>query len=97
MVALVGKVVYYINLAFVVVVDFEYLVGFQEKISHIEINEIVAVFVCDTLVYMVQKYLVKNSHHHQMRDSSYNEVFAFYFYFVGKMDNFHYDPVEDAN
>ena len=55
------------------VVDFECLVGFQEKFSHIEV---VAVFVCDTLVYMVQKYLVVNSHD-QMIDNPYDEVFAF--------------------
>ena len=54
--------------------------------------EVVAVFVCDIPVYMVQKYLVENNHYHQMIDNLYNKVF-FFFYFVEKMDNFHYDPV----
>ena len=27
----------------------------------------------------------------------YSRVFVVYFYFVGKMDNFHYDPVEDVD
>ena len=88
MIVSVEKVVYYMNLAFVVVVGFEHLVGFQEKFFYIEV---VVVFVYDTLVCMVQKYLVVNNHH-QMIDNPYDEVFA-----VEKMDNFHYGPVEDAD
>ena len=80
------------NLAFVVVVGFEYLVGFQEKFFYFEF---IVVFVYDTLVCMVQKYLVNG--HHQMINNPYDEMFAVYFYFIEKMDNFHYDPVEDAD
>ena len=54
------------------------------------------VFVYDTLVCMVQKYLVVNNHR-QTIDNPYDEVFAFYFCFIEKIDNFHYDPVEDAD
>ena len=82
------------SLAYVLVVDFGYLLGFQEKLSYM--IEVVVTFVCDIPVYMVQKNLVV-SNHHQMIDNPYDEVFAFYFYFVEKMDNFHYDPVEDVN
>ena len=32
-----------------------------------------------------------------MIDNLHNRVFVFYFYFVEKMDNFHYDPVEGVN
>ena len=46
--------------------------------------------------YMVQKCLVVNSHH-QMISNLYDEVLAFYFYFVERMGNFHYNPVEDVN
>ena len=81
------------NLAFVVVVGFENLVGFQEKFSYIEV---VVVFAYDTLVCMAQNYLVVNNHR-QMIDNPYDEVFAFYICFVEKMDNFHYDPMEDSD
>ena len=50
--------------------------GFEEKFVYIEMIEIVAVFVCDIPVYMVQKYLVVNNHH-QMIENPYNEVFFF--------------------
>ena len=35
--------------------------------------------------------------HHQMINNPYDEVLAFYCYFVERMGNFHYDPVEDVN
>ena len=79
------------NLIFVVVGS-EYLVGFQEKLFYIEC---VVVFVYDTLVCMVQKYLVND--HHRWIHNPYGEVFVVNFYFVEKMDNFHYDPVEDVD
>ena len=62
-VALVEKIVYYMNFAFVVVGS-EYLVGFQEKFFYIEY---VVVFVYDTLVCMVQNYMIHNP---------YGEVFV---------------------
>ena len=75
------------NLAFVVV-DAEYLAGFQEKFFYIEY---VVVFVFDTLVCMVQKYLVND--HHRMIHNPYGEISVVDFYFVEKMGNFHYNPV----
>ena len=59
--------------------------------------EIVAVFVYDIIVYMVQKCLVDDNHHHQMIGNLCNKVFVVYSYFVEKMGNFHYDPVEGVN
>ena len=82
------------DLAYVLVVDFVYLLGLEKKFYCM--YEVVAIFLCDILGYMVQKCLVVNNHH-QMRNNSYDEVLAFYFYFVERMDNFHYDPVEDVN
>ena len=58
--------------------------------------EIVAVSVCDILEYMVQKYLVDSNHHHQMTSNLCYKVFVVYSYFVEKMGNFHYNPVEDV-
>ena len=59
--------------------------------------EIFAVSVCDILEYMVQKYLVDSNHHHQMISNlCYNE-FVVYYYFVEKMGNFHYNPVEGVD
>ena len=75
------------------VVDFVYLLDFVGKLSFFGMTEVVAVFVCDILVYMVQKYLVDINNHHQMINSLYNKVFAAYFYSVEKMGNFHYDFV----
>ena len=86
-VVLVEKIVYYMDLVFVVV-DFVYRVDFQEKLFYIEC---VVVFVYDTLVSMVQKYLVND--HRQMTHNPYDEMFVVYFYFVGRMSNFHYNPV----
>ena len=43
---------------------------------------------------MVQKYLVESNHHHQMICNLYDKVFVVYSYFVEKMGNFHYNPVE---
>ena len=46
---------------------------------------------------MVQKYLVDNNHHHQVINSLCYMVYVVYFYFVEKMGNFHYNPVEGVN
>ena len=59
--------------------------------------EIVAVFVFDILVYMVQKSLVDDNHHHQIISNLCNKVFAVYSYFVEKMGNFYYYPVEGVD
>ena len=59
--------------------------------------EIVAVFVCDSLAYMVQKCLVDDNHHYQMIGNLCNKVIVVYFRFVEKMGNFHYDPVEGVD
>ena len=72
----VEKIVYYMNLAFVVV-DFVYLVDFQEKFFYIEC---VVVFVYDTLACMVQKYLVND--HRQMIHNPYDEMFVVYFFIL---------------
>ena len=86
------------SLVYALVVDSVYLFDFVDKFSYFGMVEIVAVFVCDVLVYMVQKYLVDNNHHHhQMINNSYNKVFVVYFYFVEKMGNFHCDLVEGVN
>ena len=52
----------------------------------------------DILVYMVQIYLVGNNRHHLMINNLiYKMVFVVYFYFVGKMGNFHSDLVRDVD
>ena len=78
------------------VVDSAYLLDFVSKSSYFGMVEIVAVFVCNILVYMVQKRLVVNNHH-RVISNPYDEVLVFFFYFVERMGNFHYDPVEDVN
>ena len=82
---------------YALVVDSAYLLDFVGKSSYSEIVEIVAVFVCNIPVYMVQKSLVDDNHHHQMISNLCNKVFVVYSYFVEKMGNFHYDPVEGVN
>ena len=59
--------------------------------------ETVAVSVCDILGHMVQKHLVDSNHHHQMISNLCYKVFVVYSYFVKKMDNFHYNPVEGVH
>ena len=81
------------DFAFVLVVDFVYLLDLEKKFY--DMYQVFALLVRDILEYTVQKYLVVNNHH-QMISSPY-DVLAFYFYFVEKMGNFHYDPVEDVN
>ena len=70
---------------------------FVDTFSYFGMVEIVAVFVCDILVYMVQKHLVDNNHHRQMINNLCIKVFVVYSYFVGKMGNFHCDLVEGVN
>ena len=94
MVELVEKIVYLLDLTYGLVVDFVYLLDLEKKFYYM--YEVVAILVCDILGYMVQKCLVVNNHH-QMISNPYDEVLAFYFYFVERMDNFHYGPVEDVN
>ena len=79
------------------VVGSVYLLGFVGKSSHFGMVEIVAVFLCDILVCMVQKYLVESNHHHQMINNLYDRVFVAYSYFIEKIGNFRYDPVEDVD
>ena len=60
--------------------------------------DFVEVFVHNILVCMVQKHLVGNNRHHLMINNlMYNMVFVVYSYFIGKMGNFHSDPVRDVN
>ena len=82
------------DLAYVLVVDFVYLLGLEKKFYYM--YEVVAILVCDVLGYMVQKCLVVINPH-QMINNPYDEVLAFHLYFVERMGNFHYDPVEDVN
>ena len=63
--------------------------------------DLVEVVLHGTLVYMVQKNLVDNNHHHLMINNQvYNKVysvylcFVHYFYSVEKMDNFHFGLVK---
>ena len=81
---------------YVLVVDSVFLLSFVGKSSHFEMIEIVAVFVCNILECMVQKYLVE-SNHHQMISNLYNKVFVAYSYFVEKMGNFHYNLMEGVD
>ena len=47
---------------------------------------------------MEQKYLVDNNRHHPMINNLMCDlVFVVYSYFVGKMDNFHYDFERDVD
>ena len=69
----------------------------MDKISCFEMPDFVEVFVHDTLVYMVQKYLVDSNRHQLMIISClYNRVFVVYSYFVEKMGKLHSDPVENV-
>ena len=77
--------------------DFVNLLEFVGKFSFVGMVEIVAVFVCDILVYMVQKYLIDKNQNHQMISNLCNKVFVVYSYFVGKMGNFHCGLVEGVN
>ena len=82
------------DFAFVLVVDFVYLLDLEKNFYYM--YKVFALLVRDILGYTVQKYLVVNNHH-QMISNPYDEVLAFYFYFVESMGNFHYDPVEDVS
>ena len=75
------------------VANFVYQLGFVDKSLHFGMLDFVEVFVCNVLVYMVQKYLVENNHHHRML-SLCNRAIVVYFYFVEKKSSFRYDPVE---
>ena len=94
MAELVEKIVYYLGFAFVLVVDFVYLLDVEKKFY--DTYMVFALLVRDIPGYTVQKYLVVNNHHQKI-SNPYDEVLAFYFYFVERMGNFHYDPVEDVN
>ena len=80
--------------AFVLVVDFVYLLGVEKKLYDMYV--VSALFVHDILECMVQIYLVVNNHHQRI-DNPFDEVLVFYFYSVERMGNFHYNPVEDVN
>ena len=85
------------SFVYALVVDSAYLLDFVGKLLYFGMTEIVAVFVCDILVFMVQKCLVDDNHHHQMMGNLCNKVFVVYFCFVEKMGNFHYNPVEGVD
>ena len=82
------------DLAYGLVVDFVYPLDLEKKFYYM--YEVVAILVCNILGYMVQKCLVVHNYR-QMISIPYNEVLAFYFFFVERVGNFHYDPVEDVN
>ena len=66
------------------VADFVYQLSFVAKSLCFEMLAFLEVFVHDTFMYMVQKYLVDSNRHHLMINSwMYNRVFVVYFYFVG--------------
>ena len=76
------------------IVDFVYLLVVEKKFYDMYV---VSVFlVHDILDYRVQIYLVVRNHHLRI-SNPFDKMFVFYFYFVEKMDSFHYDPVEDVN
>ena len=57
----------------------------MEKILYFGVFDFVEVFVHNTLVYIVQKYLVDSNRHPLIINSwMYNRAFVVYFYFVGK-------------
>ena len=87
----------YLSFAYALVVDVAYLLDFVGKSLNFGMVGIVAVFVFDILVYMLQKCLVDDNHHRQMISILCNKVFAVYSYFVEKMGNFHYYPVEGVD
>ena len=87
----------YLGFVYALVVDFAYLLDFVGKSSYCEMVEIVAVFVCNSLAYMVQKCLVNDNHYHQMIGYLCNKVIVVYSCFVEKMGNFHHDPVEGVD
>ena len=80
--------------AFVLVVDFVYLLGEEKKFY--DMYTVSALLVHDILEYMVQIYLVVNNHRQRI-NNPFDEMLAFYFNSVERMGNFHYDPVEDVN
>ena len=82
-------------MVYALVVDFVYLLDFDGKFSNFGMVQIVAVFVCNILVYMVR--LVFNNHHHQMTSNLCNKAFVVFSYFVEKMGNYHCDLVEGVN
>ena len=94
MAELVEKIVYYLDFAFVLVVDFVYLFDVEKKFY--DMYMVFALLVRDILGYMVQIYLVVNNHHQRI-GNPFDEVLVFYFYSVERMGSFHYDPVEDVN
>ena len=87
----------YLSFVYALVVDIAYLLDFVGKSLYFAMVGIVAVFEFDILVYMVQKCLVDDNHHRQMINNLCNKVFAVYSYFVEKMGNFHYYPVEGVD
>ena len=82
---------------YALVVDFAYLLDFVGKSSYFGMVEMVAIFLCDILVFVGQKCLVDDNHDHQRIGNLCNKVFVVYSYFVEKMGNFHYDPVEGVD
>ena len=87
----------YLSFVYALVVDVAYLLDFVGKSLYFVMVGIVEVFVIDIPVYMVQKCLVDDNHHRQMISNLCKKVFAFYSYFVEKMSNFHYYPVEGGD
>ena len=70
------------------VVDSAYLLDFVGKLSYFGIVEI---------VYMVQKCLVDDNHHHQMISNLCIRCLLFILISLKKMGNFHYNIVEDVD
>ena len=96
MIELVDRIVCLVDFVCSSVDSFVYWLNFVGDILYFEILDFVEVFVYDTLLCMVQKYLVDNNLHHLMINNLMCDmVFVVYSYFVGKMDNFHYDLERD--
>ena len=64
--------------AFVLVVDFVYLLGVEKKFY--DMYTVSALLVHDILEYMVQIYLVVNNHRQRI-NNPFDEMLAFYFLF----------------
>ena len=76
------------------VVDFVYLSIVEKKFYDLYVVSVLLVH--DILDYTVQIYLVVKNHNLRI-SNPFDKMFVFYFYFVEKMDSFHYDPVKDVN
>ena len=66
---LVDMIVYRLGFSFAMVGDFVYSLSFVEKNLCFWMLDLIEVVLHGVLVYMVQKYLVDDNHHHLMIDN----------------------------